>query len=646
MLVLKRLADAAADGDPCSPSIRGSAVNQDGRSSGATVPNGAAQEPSSAPRSTTPASTPATSATSRPTAPAPRSATRSRCDALGRGARRGPSTVARSCRLGQDEHRPPRGGRRHRRTDQGGAGPPARRGPAAPAPRAAEPACRLGRARPLRGANGADALRARTPSPASARSASAGRTPTSCSRAAGGPPPPRTADEEGPVIVELAARGEQALAASATRHAMRSPHIRTSASPPCPRAAAAGARICPPRGDRRRRPFRARDGLAAAASAATGGLGVAARRPAGRIRHPRVRAAVRRSPVSSLHRGEPMCAARRSTSWPRCSARSTARPSRPCSSPATTPSPPWRGRRSHSPRCTRRLRSPRFGGTLGVVRAMPVGHSVGAYAAAARPGVFRRRTARLSWSSGAGQWRTSPGRRDGCRDGRAGRRSTKRRPATRTWSFACIKRPGGDRRGRDGGASGRTVRRADRSWRQGAAAGGVARVPLAFGRACAADPRAHAGGPFTAPACDDAGLRHDRRGRRRRGGRPGRPAAARPRAGRLCRVAGHARRPRPPAAHRARTVDHAARACLPPPGDQRGDATRLARRPRIARARLGGRDARRLAPRHAAGCGAAAAADVPVPAHAPLAARRHPPGASGKSDRAAWSTGAPHAARR
>jgi acyl transferase domain-containing protein len=44
IVVLKRLSDALADGDPIRAIIRGSAVNQDGRSSGLTVPNGPAQE--------------------------------------------------------------------------------------------------------------------------------------------------------------------------------------------------------------------------------------------------------------------------------------------------------------------------------------------------------------------------------------------------------------------------------------------------------------------------------------------------------------------------------------------------------------------------------------------------------------------------
>lgn len=44
IVVLKRLADAQADGDSILAVIRGSAVNQDGRSSGLTVPNGRAQQ--------------------------------------------------------------------------------------------------------------------------------------------------------------------------------------------------------------------------------------------------------------------------------------------------------------------------------------------------------------------------------------------------------------------------------------------------------------------------------------------------------------------------------------------------------------------------------------------------------------------------
>ncbi|HEX7843259.1 MAG TPA: SDR family NAD(P)-dependent oxidoreductase, partial [Kofleriaceae bacterium] len=44
MVVLKRLSDAIADGDPILAVVRGSAVMQDGHSGGLTVPNGAAQQ--------------------------------------------------------------------------------------------------------------------------------------------------------------------------------------------------------------------------------------------------------------------------------------------------------------------------------------------------------------------------------------------------------------------------------------------------------------------------------------------------------------------------------------------------------------------------------------------------------------------------
>lgn len=43
-IVLKRLSDARADGDPILAVIRGSAINHDGRSSGLTVPNGPSQQ--------------------------------------------------------------------------------------------------------------------------------------------------------------------------------------------------------------------------------------------------------------------------------------------------------------------------------------------------------------------------------------------------------------------------------------------------------------------------------------------------------------------------------------------------------------------------------------------------------------------------
>ena len=98
-------------------------MNQDGASSGLTAPNGLAQEAvlrGGLPAA--PGSRPAACATSRRTARARRSATRSRCrrsrpcSAQGRAAGRHLRG-----RLGEDEHRPPGGGGGHRRADQGRA---------------------------------------------------------------------------------------------------------------------------------------------------------------------------------------------------------------------------------------------------------------------------------------------------------------------------------------------------------------------------------------------------------------------------------------------------------------------------------------------------------------------------------------------
>ena len=80
VVVLKRLRDALTDGDRVLAVIRGSAVNQDGRTSGLTVtqrPGAGGADPPGAGGGARRRR--AVSATSRRTAPAPRSAIRSRC---------------------------------------------------------------------------------------------------------------------------------------------------------------------------------------------------------------------------------------------------------------------------------------------------------------------------------------------------------------------------------------------------------------------------------------------------------------------------------------------------------------------------------------------------------------------------------------
>ncbi len=125
VVVLKRLSDALRDGDHVVALIRGSAVNQDGRSNGLTAPNGLAQQAlvrEALEQAGVAASQ--TSVTSRRTARARRSATLSSSTALGAVLREGrPGDAPLSRRLRQDQHRPPRSRRRHRRPHQSRALP-------------------------------------------------------------------------------------------------------------------------------------------------------------------------------------------------------------------------------------------------------------------------------------------------------------------------------------------------------------------------------------------------------------------------------------------------------------------------------------------------------------------------------------------
>ena len=161
VVVLKRLADAEADGDRVWGVIRGSAVNQNGAAAGPTVPNGPAQE-----RVIETALERAGRGARRRRLPrgARRRLAAWRPD---RGERRGrglwPGTGSRPAardRLGEDEHRSPRVGGRCGVPDQDRTGDAPRRHPEAPPFPGAEPAHRLGHA------PGARWLRNRTPWPA------------------------------------------------------------------------------------------------------------------------------------------------------------------------------------------------------------------------------------------------------------------------------------------------------------------------------------------------------------------------------------------------------------------------------------------------------------------------------------------------
>ena len=144
IVVLKRLSDAVADGDNMLAVIRGSAVNQDGRSSGITAPNGAAQEAVIRQAlANARLQRRAISITWKRTARALRWAIPSKRTRWRRLLGAGRDPHAAGGRLGQNQHRTPGIGGRHRRAHQGGAVAAAGTHSAAPALPADESAHRL-----------------------------------------------------------------------------------------------------------------------------------------------------------------------------------------------------------------------------------------------------------------------------------------------------------------------------------------------------------------------------------------------------------------------------------------------------------------------------------------------------------------------
>ena len=120
IVVLKRLSDAQADGDPILALIRGSATNHDGPSSGLTVPSATAQAALIRLALADGKSCPQTKfCMSKRTAPAQRWATRSKYGHWRRSLVSGQSPVG---RLSQDQHRSFGRSGRHCWADEGGFG--------------------------------------------------------------------------------------------------------------------------------------------------------------------------------------------------------------------------------------------------------------------------------------------------------------------------------------------------------------------------------------------------------------------------------------------------------------------------------------------------------------------------------------------
>ncbi len=145
LVLLKPLDAALADGDRIYAVLVGTGVNQDGGIGGMTVPSAVAQEEmlraGLADAGLEPAAVQYAEAhgTGTPVGDP--------IEAAALGAVFGSERRAVPDRLGQDEHRAPRGGRRRRRADQVRTGPAPRRDPAQPELRGAEPGHRLRRAR-------------------------------------------------------------------------------------------------------------------------------------------------------------------------------------------------------------------------------------------------------------------------------------------------------------------------------------------------------------------------------------------------------------------------------------------------------------------------------------------------------------------
>ena len=161
VIVLKRLSDALAAGDPILAVIRGSAVNPDGRSSGLTVPNGPAQQAvlrkALASAGLAPADIDYVEAHGTGTSLGDPIEVEALGAVLRQGRARRPAAAD---RFGQDQHRSRRGGGGPGRAAEGGAGAAPRGDPAAPAFQDAEPGHSVGGAAD-HGADDARALAAR-----------------------------------------------------------------------------------------------------------------------------------------------------------------------------------------------------------------------------------------------------------------------------------------------------------------------------------------------------------------------------------------------------------------------------------------------------------------------------------------------------